>query len=83
MDADLKGILLESEATHWKEGDRINRLAELLRERGVAVKELKAVELSAPYVATKDLFGPKEILHIRIEKGVAYLEVVKEKIRQD
>jgi hypothetical protein len=34
--------------------------------------------LSKPYYQKKSLFGPKEVLHIRIENKVAYLEV-KEK----
>jgi hypothetical protein len=36
------------------------------------------VLLSKPYYQKKSLFGPKEVLNIRIEKKLAYLEV-KEK----
>ena len=76
MDPALQEVLLENEAVVWDKGERVERLASLLRSRGVEVKGLERVELASPYHASKDLFGPKETLKIRIEKGVAFLEVV-------
>ncbi len=75
LDPDLKSILLENETTRWEKADRIVRLAEMLRKKGVKVKKLIAVVQSAPYFARKDLFGPKEVLHVRIENGVAHLRI--------
>jgi len=87
MDKNLKQVLMEDQTLSWEKGERVNRLAALLRGRGIQVKELNRVELSAPYVpckdSSRDLFAPKEILLIRIDKGVAYLEVVVEKAGQD
>jgi hypothetical protein len=48
------------------------------QQRGLEVKDLNLVLLSKPYYQKKSLFGPKEVLNIRIENKVAYLEV-KEK----
>jgi hypothetical protein len=46
-----------------------------LQQKGLQVKALNLVLLTKPYYQKKSLFGPKEVLHIRIEKKVAYLEV--------
>ena len=75
LDQELKDILLEDDALQWGKGDRINRLVAVLQQKGLRVKELKRVVLSKPYYQKKSLFGPKEILHIRIEDKVAYMEV--------
>ena len=80
LDQELKNILLENDKVQWVKTARIARLAGLLRKKGVQVKTLDRVQLARPYYSlpTKSLFRPKEILRIRIEKGVAYLEVAKE-----
>lgn len=78
LDQGLKDILLEDDALKWGKKERLNRLLGALKQRGLAVKELNLVLLSKPYYQKKSLFGPKEVLHIRIENKVAYLEV-KEK----
>jgi hypothetical protein len=78
LDQGLKDILLEDDALKWEKKDRLNRLMAALQQRGLAVKDLNLVLLSKPYYQKKSLFGPKEVLHIRIENKVAYLEV-KEK----
>ena len=78
LDQGLKDILLEDDALKWEKKERINRLLTALQQRGLEVKDLNLVLLSNPYYQKKSLFGPKEILHIRIENKVAYL-VVKEK----
>jgi hypothetical protein len=78
LDQGLKDILLEDDALKWEKKERLNRLLAALQQRGLAVQELDLVLLSKPYYQKKSLFGPKEILHIRIDNKVAYLEV-KEK----
>jgi len=78
LDQALKDILLEDDALKWEKKERVNRLLTALQQRGLEVKDLNLVLLSTPYYQKKSLFGPKEVLHIRIENKVAYLEV-KEK----
>jgi hypothetical protein len=78
LDQGLKDILLEDDALKWEKKERLNSLLAALKQRGLAVKELNLVLLSKPYYQKKSLFGPNEVLHIRIENKVAYLEV-KEK----
>ena len=78
LDRGLKDILLEDDTLKWEKKERLNRLLAALKQRGLAAKELNLVLLSKPYYQKKSLFGPKEILHIRIDNKVAYLEV-KEK----
>ena len=75
LDHALKEILLENNALQWKNAARIERLISALSKKGFQVKHFNRVVLSKPYYQTKSLFGPKEILHIRIEDNVAYLEV--------
>jgi hypothetical protein len=78
LDQGLKDILLEDDTLKWEKKERLNRLLAVLQQRGLAVKELNLALLSKPYYQKKSLFGPKEVLHIRIDNKVAYLEV-KEK----
>ncbi len=78
LDRTLKDILLQNDALRWEKKARVNRLLAALQQRGVPVKKLDRVLLSKPYYQKKSLFGPEEVLHIRIENRVAYLEV-KEK----
>lgn len=80
LDQELKDILLENDKIQWVKAARVDRLAGLLRQKGVEIKTLDRVQLARPYysIPTKSLFSPKEILRVRIEKGAAYLEVVKE-----
>jgi hypothetical protein len=75
LDQELKDILLENQVLRWEKGDRLNRLVAALQQKGLQVKALNLVLLTKPYYQKKSLFGPKEVLHIRIEKKVAYLEV--------
>ena len=75
LDRELKEILLENNAPQWENAARIERLISALNKKGFQVKQFNRVVLSRPYYQTKSLFGPKEILHIRIEDNVAYLEV--------
>ena len=83
MDQDLKAVLLEDKSLTWEKGNRVNRLAALLRDRGVNVKVLDKVILASPYKGKKglsrDLFAPREILKVRIEGDTAYIEVAEEK----
>jgi hypothetical protein len=78
LDQNLKDILLEDDALQFGQGARLDRLLAAIQEKGIAVRKLKRVVLSKPYYQKKSLFGPEEVLHIRIENDVAYLEV-KEK----
>jgi hypothetical protein len=75
LDQGLKDILLEDDALKWEKKERVSRLLAALQQRGLTVKELNLVLLSKPYYQKKSLFGPKEVLHIRIDNKVAYLEV--------
>jgi hypothetical protein len=75
LDQALKDILLEDDALKWEKKERVNRLLAALQQRGLAVNALNLVLLAKPYYQKKSLFGPKEVLHIRIENKVAYLEV--------
>ena len=75
LDQALKDILLEDDALKWEKKERVNRLLTALQQRGLAVKDLNLVLLSKPYYQKKSLFGPKEVLKIRIVGKVAYLEV--------
>jgi hypothetical protein len=75
LDQGLKDILLEDDTLKWEKNERVHRLLTALQQRGLAVKNLNLVLLSKPYYQKKSLFGPKEVLHIRIENKVAYLEV--------
>ena len=75
IDQELKDILLENNALQWKSVQRMQRLISVLHKKGLQIKQFDLVVLSKPYYQTKSLFGPEEILHIRIENNVAYLEV--------
>jgi hypothetical protein len=75
LDQGLKDILLEDDALEWEKKERVHRLLTALQQRGLAVKDLNLVLLSKPYYQKKSLFGPKEVLKIRIVGKVAYLEV--------
>ncbi|CAB1057485.1 hypothetical protein D1BOALGB6SA_2238 [Olavius sp. associated proteobacterium Delta 1] len=75
LDQNLKDILLEDDALRFGKGARLNRLLAALQQTGLPVKDLNLAVLSKPYYQKKSLFGPAEVLHIRIENGVAYLEV--------
>jgi hypothetical protein len=75
LDQNLKDILLEDDALRFGKGARLNRLLAVLQQTGLPVKDLNLVVLAKPYYQKKSLFGPKEVLLIRIENEVAYLEV--------
>jgi hypothetical protein len=75
LDQELKDILLENNVLQWKSVERMERLISVLHKKGLQIKQFDLVVLSKPYYQTKSLFGPEEILHIRIENNVAYLEV--------
>ena len=75
LDQDLKDILMEDEALRWEKGPRLDRLVAVLQKKGHEFKDLNLVVLAKPYYQKKSLFGPQEVLHIRIEGKVAYLEV--------
>ncbi|MGD8666228.1 MAG: hypothetical protein PVI38_19865 [Desulfobacterales bacterium] len=77
LDQELKEILLENNALQWKNAARIERLIFALSKKGFKLRQFNRVVLAKPYYQTKSFFGPKEILHIRIEDNVAYLEVKK------
>ncbi len=75
LDQDLKNILMEDESLRWEKGPRLDRFVAALQKKGHVFKDLNLVVLARPYYQKKSLFGPKEVLHIRVEDGVAYLEV--------
>jgi len=75
LDQELRDILMEDNALQWKNVERIEQLISALHKKGLQVKQFNLVVLSKPYYQTKSLFGPEEILHIRIENNVAYLDV--------
>ena len=75
LDQGLKDILLEDDGLKWEKKERVHRLLNALQQRGIDVRDLNLVLLSKPYYQKKSLFGPKEVLKIRIDGKVAYLEV--------
>jgi hypothetical protein len=75
LDQELKDILMENQVLRWEKGERLNRLVAVLQNKGLPVKALDLVVLAKPYYQKKSLFGPKEVLHIRIDEKVAYLQV--------
>ena len=75
LDQNLKDILLEDDVLQFGKGARLNRLLAILQQAGLPVKDLNLAVLTKPYYQKKSLFGPREVLQIRIENGVAYLEV--------
>ncbi|MGD8243346.1 MAG: hypothetical protein PVF59_10985, partial [Desulfobacterales bacterium] len=79
LDQELKDILLEDDTLQWRNGKRIKRFISVLHKKGYPVKSFDRVVLATPYYQTKSILGPKEILHIRIDDGVAYLEVKETK----
>lgn len=79
LDRDLRDALLAGGGGQWTKGDRVQQLSALLIRKGVQVERFKGVVLKEPYFQSKNLFGPEETLKIKIEDGVAYLEVVRER----
>jgi hypothetical protein len=75
LDQDLKDILLDSDELRFGKGARLSRLLAALQQKGLPVKDLNFAMLSKPYYQKKSLFGPREVLHVRIENGIAYLAV--------
>ncbi len=75
LDQNLKDILLEDDGLRFGKGARLSRLLAALQQKGLPVKDLNLAVLSKPYYQKKSLFGPREVLQIRIENGIAYLEV--------
>ncbi len=77
LDAELRSILMETSDLVWESGNRTDRLAALLSDRGLKVEELKKVVLVAAYQPSKSLFGPEETLKVHFKDGVAYLEILE------
>ena len=75
LDQDLKDILLEDDNLQWTNTKRIHRLLSVLHQKGYRLKSFDRVVLSKPYYQVKSIFGPEEILLIRIDDDVAYLEI--------
>ena len=79
MDQELKEILLEDDSPQWHSDKRIKRFLSVLDRKGYSLKPFDRVVLAKPYYQKKSILGPKEVLHIRIDDGVAYLEVKETK----
>jgi hypothetical protein len=77
LDQNLRDVLLADDALRFGEGARLTRLLAALQQKGIDVKHLKLAVLAKPYYQKKSLFGPREVLHIRIENDVAYLVVAE------
>jgi hypothetical protein len=75
LDNDLREILLEDDTLEWSGSRRITRLMSALQKKGYHLKSFDRVVLANPYYQVKSIFGPEEILHIRIDGNVAYLEI--------
>ena len=75
LDEELKEILLEDDTLQWNNKTRIHRFTSLLYKKGYRLKPFDRVVLSKPYYQVKSIFGPEEVLHIRIDEDVAYLEI--------
>ncbi len=74
LDSALKTALLELET---EQQEAPEGLLELLRQRGIPVDTVREVALAEPYMPAKTLFGPKEYLELRVDKGIVYLKVVR------
>lgn len=79
MDQELKAILLEDDTLEWHSDKRIKRFIAVLHKKGYRLKAFNRVVLAKPYYQTKSILGPQEVLLIRIDDGVAYLEVKETK----
>ncbi len=79
LDQELKAILLEDDNLQWHDDRRIKRLIAVLSQKGYRLKAFDRVVLAKPYYQVKSIFGPEEVLHIRIEDDVAYLEIKETK----
>ncbi len=79
LDQELKEILLEDDTLQWNNEKRIKRFISALRQKGYRLKSFDRVVLAKPYYQTKSIFGPEEILNIRVDDGVAYVEVKETK----
>lgn len=79
MDKQMRQFMLEEGGTtRWTDSERLERFTQLLRQHDVKVGRLKEVRLAAEYSRTKAFLPPTEELRIRIEDGVAYVEVIQE-----
>lgn len=76
MTPELRELLTEDDSLEWT-GQRAARMLEILREKGVQVQSVSKVLLAAPYVMRKDIFGPKEVVEIRVEGDTLRMEVKK------
>ena len=77
LDSDFQTLLLENQLTQWQSPERIQKFKELLHSRGVEVKSLNSVVMASAYTQSKSFFKKEENMIIRIEKGVAYIEIVE------
>ncbi len=75
LDQELKDIMLENDNLQWTNEKRIRRFISVLNKKGYRVKLFGRVVLSKPYYQVKSIFGPEEVLHIRIDDDVAYLDI--------
>ncbi|CAB1073768.1 hypothetical protein D1AOALGA4SA_1941 [Olavius algarvensis Delta 1 endosymbiont] len=75
LDQNLKDILMEDDALEFGKGPRLTRLLAALQQSGLPVKELNRAVLTKPYYQKKSLFGPREVLQVRIENGLVVLDV--------
>ena len=75
LDQELKAIMLEDDNLQWTNDKRIHRFISVLNKKGYRVKPFDRVVLSKPYYQVKSILGPEEVLHIRIDDGVAYLNI--------
>ena len=79
LDAPLRELMSLGSEDGWDDAERVARLLDLLKERGLNVDKPKKVVQLAMYFPTKSLVLPKEILVVKIEDGVMHLEVIQEK----
>ena len=75
LDQELKDILLVNTNLQWNDDQRVSRLISVLQKKGYRLKPFDRVVLSKPYYQLKSIFGSEEVLHIRIDEDVAYLEI--------
>ncbi len=81
IDEELRSMLLEDEALVWR-GEKAERLVAMLGQRGIKGLTAATVRLDSlydPYLS-KSLSQKKEIVIIKVEEGVIYLQL---KSRQD
>jgi hypothetical protein len=78
VDDSISQILLETNSLTWTENNRVKRFAAILKSKNVKIKSFDKVVLTSPYTQSKSLFKTSEILKIRVQDNIAYIEIISQ-----